>query len=152
MQDRFKDQAHLLRVAGLFVAALLVFLLLKTLLVPADFGRYGHYRAGALDDNRAHPVVYAGRAACAACHEDAAAALAKGRHATVGCEACHGALGTHAEAADPVQAKPARPDARLCPVCHAAEVAKPTGFSQVRADHADAGTCLECHQAHQPGV
>lgn len=153
MSERFKDQEHLLRVAGLFVAAILVFMLFKALLVPADFGRYGHYRAGALDDNRAHPVAFAGRATCGACHDEAARTLAQGRHAIVGCEACHGALFAHAEGADAAAAKPTRPDAGVCSVCHAPDVAKPAGFPQARVgEHADAGTCLECHKAHHPGV
>jgi hypothetical protein len=150
---RFKDVEHLVRVAALFLGGLLLFLVLKAALVPETFGRYGHYRAGALDDARARPVAFAGGGACADCHGDALEALKQGKHAGVRCEACHGPLAAHAQAEDPAAAKPQRPTAELCPVCHAANVAKPAGFPQVQVkEHAEPGTCLECHKAHQPGV
>jgi uncharacterized CHY-type Zn-finger protein len=150
MAALFKDQEHLLRVAGLFAAGLLAFLVLQQLLVPAGFGAFGPFRAGALDDNRARPLRYAGQATCVECHTDVAQVRAHGKHSKVACEACHGALSTHA--ADPEAAKPVRPDPRtLCVVCHAANVAKPTGFPQIdRAEHPD-GLCTECHVAHDPG-
>ena len=44
----FGHKEHLLRVAGLFVAGVLAFLVLQAFLVPRGFGVYGHYRAGAL--------------------------------------------------------------------------------------------------------
>jgi hypothetical protein len=151
--QRFKDQEHLLRVAGLFLVGLLAFLLLKAVLVPEGFGRYGHYRAGALDDARARPVAFAGSGACTDCHSDVVDAKKAGKHAGVRCEACHGALASHAQADDAVATKPPRPTAALCAVCHSANVAKPAGFPQVQVkEHAEPGTCLECHKAHQPGV
>jgi hypothetical protein len=146
----FKHEAHLFRVAGLFVAGLGVFLGLRAWLVPKDFGLYGHYRAGALDDNRAREVAFAGRETCEACHSDVAEARAGGKHARIGCESCHGAQARHAEAEDPAAARPQRPDARLCQTCHAQNVAKPRGFPQIDGRHAEAGTCLTCHKAHRP--
>ena len=53
MAGRFEDQMHLIRMAGVFVVGGLVFLLMRGLLVPSDFGELGHYRASALEDNRA---------------------------------------------------------------------------------------------------
>jgi hypothetical protein len=153
MGQRFRDYEHLLRVAALFVGGLLVFLFLKAMLVPRGFGLYGHYRAGALDDARARPAAFAGAGACADCHSDVVEAKKAGKHAGVRCEACHGPLVSHALADDAGATKPARPTATLCPVCHAANVAKPAGFPQVQVkQHAEPGTCLECHKAHQPGV
>jgi hypothetical protein len=150
---RFEDQEHLLRVAALFVAALLLFTLLKVALVPRGFGTYGHYRAGALEDARSQPVVFAGSGDCADCHTDVGEARKAGKHAGVRCEACHGALARHVQAEDPSSAKPQRPGADLCLVCHAANVAKPAGFPQIQAkEHAEPGTCFECHKPHQPGV
>jgi hypothetical protein len=150
---RFRDHEHLLRVAALFLGGLLVFLFLKAALVPEGFGMYGHYRAGALEDAREGSLAFAGRATCVACHEDQAVAARGGRHEGVNCEACHGAQASHAEAEDPAAAKPQRPTAASCPVCHASNVAKPAGFPQVElGDHAEAGSCLECHAAHNPGA
>jgi hypothetical protein len=148
----FKDEAHLVRLVGLLAAGLVGFLLLRGLLVPDDFGVYGHYRAGALDDNRARPVAFAGQDACEACHAEPMEAKRAGGHKGVRCEACHGALARHALADDPAALKPERPGARLCLVCHAVSVARPARFPQVDTkDHAEPGTCLECHAAHQPG-
>lgn len=150
-QGRFKDQEHLLRVIGLFLAGLVVFVLLQALLVPKDFGVYGHFRAGALDDNRARLRRYAGAESCAACHDDAARVRRAGKHAKVACEACHGPHARHAEADDPATMKPERPGPTLCLVCHAPNVAKPAGFAQVEArEHAGGASCLECHAAHDP--
>jgi hypothetical protein len=149
---RFQDQEHLFRIAGLFLAGLVVFLALRFLLVPKGFGLYGHFRAGALDDNRATPLVHAGRETCAACHSDAADALKAGKHTQVACEACHGAQAAHAEADDPSAKKPARPQASLCPVCHQANVAKPASFPQVDPkEHAGSTSCFACHRPHDPG-
>jgi predicted CXXCH cytochrome family protein len=147
----FGHGEHLVRVFGLFAAGLLLFLLAKALLVPADFGVYGHYRAGALADNRAEPLVHAGRAACAACHAERVAELGKGKHAGVGCESCHGPLAAHA--AEPKARKAQRPDGRaLCLACHRTNVARPPSFSQVDPrDHAPEGACTDCHSAHDPG-
>jgi hypothetical protein len=148
---RFADEEHLLRVVGLFLAGLLAFFLVQALLVPKGFGVYGHFRAGALDDNRAHPILHAGRATCEACHTDVADARKGGKHERIGCEACHEAQARHAEAEDPAAQKPARPDARLCLVCHTANVAKPRGFPQIDPkEHAAPGSCLTCHKAHNP--
>jgi predicted CXXCH cytochrome family protein len=152
MSARWRDAEHLFRVAGLFLAGLACFVALKVLFVPAGFGAYGHFRAGALDDNRSHPLVYAGGAACGDCHSDTAETRRAGKHAGVSCEACHGPHAGHA--ADPAATAARRPDpARLCAGCHSANVAKPRGFPAVVAEeHAGTESCLTCHTAHDPGA
>ena len=55
MSRLFGHREHLVRVAGLFLAGVVVFVVLQALLIPEGFGLYGHYRAGALADNRARP-------------------------------------------------------------------------------------------------
>ena len=142
---------HLFRMAGLFVVGIAVFLIARAVFVPEGFGRLGHYRAGALDDNAARKPVFAGRAACAECHSDEPDRLKTGPHAKVGCEACHGALGAHA--ATETDAKPARPDAgKVCLVCHRQSVSKPAGFKQIDPkEHGDgSGACGGCHDPHSP--
>ncbi|MCL4848557.1 MAG: hypothetical protein KJ066_18580 [Acidobacteria bacterium] len=152
MKGRFEDYAHVLRLVAIFAAGLVLFLMLRAWLVPDDFGVYGHYRARALDANRDHPVVFAGAQACIDCHGDVAETRAAGRHATVSCEACHGALAAHA--AGESDEIPARPDPRVgCERCHDARAGKPVAFPQVDvADHAPEGACTACHQPHSPVI
>lgn len=145
-----REAAHLLRLAGLFLAGILLFLVVRQEIVPAGFGKYGHFRAGALDDVRAHKMVYAGRDTCIACHDDVLKVLQQGKHAAVGCEACHGAQAKHAD--NPEALKPALPDARqLCVQCHEANQAKPHVFPQVKSqEHSGGENCKSCHEPHKP--
>ena len=150
MGGLFKDKEHLVRMAGLFGAGLLLFLLLRGVLIPADFGVYGHFRAGALSDNASVNLHFAGRAACASCHDDVAATKAAGPHAPIGCESCHGPLARHAD--DPQSQQPELPVATpLCVGCHAANVARPASFPQVDPpEHAQGEACDGCHSPHDP--
>ncbi len=150
MQKFFKDKEHLVRMAALFAAGVVLFVIARAVLVPKGFGLYGHYRAGALADNKARPVVHAGRAACGECHTDKKDELAAGKHAGVGCEACHGPLAKHAE--DPSALKPTKPEPKaLCLRCHLVNVAKPKTFPQVDPKtHMDGADCHGCHASHAP--
>jgi hypothetical protein len=150
MGPRFRDAEHLFRLAGLFAGGTALFLIARAILVPPGFGDYGHYRSGALLDNRQRTPVFAGRAACADCHGDAVAALAAAAHARIGCETCHGPLAAHAE--DPGALEPAIADVtRLCSDCHAAQPARPAAHPQVDvAAHAEGSACTDCHEPHAP--
>lgn len=152
MPHLFRDKEHLVRVVLLFAAGVAAFLVLQGLLTPKEFGVYGHFRTGALDDNAARPVAFAGHARCAECHGETAVAKAGGRHAGVACEACHGALARHAE--DPGALAPDRPAGRpVCLHCHTANVAKPKWFPAIDPkEHGEEGPCTACHPAHDPGV
>lgn len=151
MSRPFGPATHLFRMAGLFVVGLALFLVARKVLVPEGFGELGHFRTGAIADNRAPKLVHAGRAACAECHSEEPDRLKTGGHRGVGCEACHGALGAHA--AGETDEKPARPDAgKLCLGCHRQSVSKPAGFPQVDPkEHGDgSGSCGGCHDPHAP--
>jgi hypothetical protein len=150
MRDRFKDTEHLFRLALVFGALFVVFLGARAILKPQGFGTYGHYRAGALDDNRARARSYAGRAACLDCHEAIEAETKSGAHAGVGCEACHGPLQSHVN--DPANVVPSEPDPKsLCLTCHLENVAKPMAFPQIDpGDHAGNDDCATCHRPHTP--
>jgi hypothetical protein len=150
MGARFGHGGHLVRMAALFAAGISSFFVLRALFVPEGFGVYGHYRAGAIDDNRAQPLAFAGRAACVECHSDVKDLAKGGGHEAVRCEACHGPLAGHA--ADPAEKKAVRPDPGiLCARCHAANVARPAWMSQVDpAEHSGGEACTTCHAAHHP--
>jgi hypothetical protein len=146
----FKDREHYLRAAILLAAGVAAFLVFRTIMVPKGFGMYGHYREGALTDNRARALVFAGRSACEECHADVAELRMGSRHERVNCEACHGALAAHA--VDPGAVTPKLPEGgSLCLTCHAQNVARPVSFPQVDPqDHAGNDPCTSCHRPHHP--
>lgn len=149
---QFKDVEHLVRLGVLFAAALLVFGIARAALVPAGFGTLGHYRASAIDDVRAMPLVHAGQAACAECHVDVVDLRAKARHKAIACESCHGPLAAHAAGTD--ARKPERPlPTPLCVHCHAANTGKSRKYPTVDIkDHAGADACVSCHKPHDPRI
>lgn len=151
-----KDFAHLLRVAGVGVLGLTGFLVVRSILIPASYGRIGHYRANAVDDVKAHATKYAGRSSaetCAACHDDIFKRKAKGAHRGVWCETCHGPAGAHIE--NPAESKPLRPaeaETRVfCGRCHADNGSRPKGFPVIQTTaHNPRIACIKCHAAHSP--
>ena len=150
MRDLLRDTEHLFRLVGVFAVLGLMFLVARAVFIPAGFGTYGHYRAGALHETRELPVTYAGRAACLDCHDEIEKVKKNAKHGGVGCEACHGPLQAHV--ADPSTVVPEKPDARtLCLVCHMENLAKPVSFPQVNPkEHADEDDCVTCHDPHAP--
>jgi hypothetical protein len=146
----FRNSGHLIRPGLVLLAAVGVFLILRAAVVPKDFGKYGHYRAGALGMISALPISYAGRSQCVDCHDAEAKVHGGGKHAGVGCETCHGPLAKHAD--DPAANVPKLPAvAGLCWRCHEKDAAKPKGFPQVdTVAHSQGVLCDSCHQPHNP--
>jgi len=150
--SRFKDAEHLLRLLLVFLAGMVVFVVVRRILVPRSFGEYGHYRGNAISEIASQPVVFAGHSSCETCHTDVVAVKARGAHARVNCEACHGAQAKHTE--DPGTVQPPKLDtAVLCSRCHASNAAKPAHFPQVAAEEHSSGLpCDTCHQPHNPRI
>ena len=148
----FKDAGHLFRLAGVFVAGLLIFLVIRGFLVPKSFGQFGHYRADAVTEIAARPIKFAGHESCEGCHADVLDKKKNGKHAGVNCEACHGPQAQHVD--DPTSVKPAKLDtAVLCARCHEANAAKPRNFPQVDTEEHSTGLpCDTCHQPHSPVI
>lgn len=138
---------RLLIVFGLLVAALLA---ARHFLIPKTFGQLGHYRAAAIDEIAALPIKYAGREACAACHEDIAKLHGGRKHAGVTCEVCHGPAAAHVNS--PLEVKlPAPRERARCPLCHGYDPSRPTGFPQIDpATHNPLKPCISCHNPHAP--
>lgn len=150
MNGWLRDRIHLIRMLGLMLALLVVFLVVRSVAVPKGFGLYGHYRAPALDAIAARPPAFAGHAVCEECHDDVVAVRKGSKHAQIHCETCHGASAAHA--ANPDSVRPVLPDGRkLCLGCHTADAARPSWFPQIDPkEHAPEGLCTECHPHHHP--
>jgi uncharacterized CHY-type Zn-finger protein len=145
----FRSYAHLFRLAAMFAVGVGVFLGLRAMLVPSDYGKLGRYRAGALTQIAARPVSYAGQLVCIDCHTDVAGLRKANAHARISCESCHGPNAAHA--ADPSVAAH-KPDPRaICAVCHTPDPARDRAIKTVKfAEHADPGPCTTCHSPHAP--
>lgn len=145
-----KGAGHLIRVAGVFLAGIIAFLMFRAFMVPRTFGEYGHYRGDAITEVAALPVVHAGHQTCETCHTDILDEKSKGKHAGVACEACHGPQAKHAD--DPGSILPQLPDPGvLCAQCHEASAAKPGWFPQVATvEHSGGMVCDTCHRPHDP--
>lgn len=139
---------QLLRLVLVTLAIIATYSVARVLLTPATFGQYGHFRGAALGDAAARPLVYAGAKACDECHGETITQLAKARHKTISCEACHGPNRPHVRNPDIV---PVKLNDQHCLRCHLADAARPAKHRQVTlTEHYPGEKCIECHVAHQP--
>jgi hypothetical protein len=136
--------------SAIAIVVLVSFFGLQAFFVPESFGKYGHYRANAVDTVAKLPIAYAGAKVCVECHDEEGKVKAKGFHRSVSCEVCHGPSAGHVE--DPGTIKPTAPRQRgLCPLCHNYSPSRPTGFPQiVTAQHNPGKPCMSCHKPHDP--
>ena len=134
----------------LFVILMAIFIIGRKLLIPKTFGKYGHYRAAAVDLNMAVKIKYAGQQACAECHDDVVELKSQYPHRNISCESCHGPAYAHSQ--DPgEQAIIVPKDRDFCLVCHDYNASRPTGFPQIDGTtHNPAKVCMTCHQPHSP--
>jgi hypothetical protein len=146
--NKIPEQAKRLVLVSIVLLTLLI--ATRTILVPSDFGKYGHYRASAVDEIVAQNIQYAGHELCNECHEDLAEIKSDGYHRSVACEVCHGPAAAHTE--DPGTIELPAPRARgYCPLCHEYLPARPTGFPQIiAASHNPIKPCITCHDPHDP--
>jgi hypothetical protein len=147
---RIPDQGK--RLVVLLAIVVVVFIPVRSSLIPDDFGKIGHYRASALQEAAALDIQYAGHQLCNDCHDDIVETKATGHHLNVNCEVCHGPSYAHAEADDPDEMLPIAPRGRdHCPMCHGYLASRPTGFPQIVTDsHHPLKACISCHDPHEP--
>lgn len=146
--DRLPEQFKRLSIP---VALLIVsFILTRHLLIPSDFGKFGHYRASAVDEIIAQDIKYIGHTACEDCHDDVMEAIGHSYHRNVMCEVCHGPAAAHIE--DPSGNQlPAPRERGYCPLCHEYLPSRPTGFPQIVSEsHNPMRACVSCHNPHDP--
>jgi hypothetical protein len=137
------------RLAVVFVIVISLFLFVRPYLIPNDFGKYGHFRASAVDEIAAQNIQYMGHVACLDCHDDITGLKQTGFHRDVSCEVCHGPAVEHIEG--DLLEMPAPRERGYCPLCHEYLPSRPTGFPQIiSASHNPMEACISCHDAHDP--
>ena len=134
----------------LFVLLVAIFLVARYFLVPESFGEAGHYRFDSLDDNRAKPMHYAGKDACAECHEDYLLEQSN-MQAGLSCETCHGPGLAHYD--NPDTARLLLPIEREhCGLCHSYNPSRSSGVITMidLNEHNPEDNCIDCHNPHTP--
>lgn len=134
----------------LFAIFITLFLVARYFLVPASFGDQGHYRFNSVEENKEKAMQYAGKEACAECHDDKAEELSSGMHANLSCESCHGPGMVHYE--NPETTNIGKPDERVfCGLCHSFNPTRKDKIAQINLDeHNIDNKCIECHNPHNP--
>jgi hypothetical protein len=138
------------RIALVTGVALAAILSLRFVVLPREYFSTSRHRASTVERELAKPVSFAGMVACRECHEDVYETKDHSFHKGLGCETCHGPSKKHAE--DPMTVKPYAPrDRKFCPVCHAYDPGRPTGFPQINPmSHNPRVACITCHNPHDP--
>jgi hypothetical protein len=138
------------RLSILLIILIVFFIIVRSWLVPPDFGEYGHYRTSAIDENISQEIIYAGQDICYDCHDEVVESKSLGYHKNIACEVCHGPAANHTD--DPEEFVLEAPRERgYCPICHEYLPSRPTGFPQiVAASHNPMRPCIACHEPHDP--
>lgn len=147
---QFKLPPQITRLVILTIAIVGSYVLARQIFVPKSFGKYGHYRADAIQEIAAREPKYGGQESCNECHSEVLVKVAKFEHKTVSCESCHGASKAHGD--DPDHHDAAKLSSDLCLRCHEFNISRPAIIKQVEAKkhYSDKGKCMECHIPHQP--
>ncbi|MBI5836562.1 MAG: hypothetical protein HZB25_04895 [Candidatus Eisenbacteria bacterium] len=138
------------RIAVVVAVVLVGAVALRFFIIPQSYFSTALHRSSTVKREAARAVHYAGAQACRECHQEQFDAKAVGNHKNLGCETCHGPSAAHAE--DPSSVKPEAPrDRKFCPVCHAYDPSRPTGFPQINpTSHNPLKPCVSCHNPHAP--
>lgn len=150
---------HVFRPLFVVIVVVILFLIARQAVVPADFGvngknyTYGFHRKGSIDDWKAVKVKYMGKEYCRECHEEKVVENLTSPHKTIQCENCHGPAVGHPEKIEQLSNTF---DRLLCLRCHA-HLPYPQSN---RADmpfvdpdeHNPDQICYECHNPHHPNL
>lgn len=150
---------HVLRPLYLAIAFVVLLLLVRQQIVPADFGvngenfTYGYHRAGDIEDWESFPVKYQGKEYCGGCHMEQYDSNMASKHREIQCENCHSPAGNHPE--DPAKLNIDR-GRHLCLRCHAALPYPSSHRSELPAIDPEAHNtgmeCIMCHNPHKPSL
>ncbi len=132
-----------------FAVFITIFILARSVVVPASFGDYGWYRGDSVGDFASIEPVYSTSDKCEGCHSEYTD-WAAGEHKTVSCETCKGPGSEHIlnPAANEMDVDTSRD---FCALCHNQNPSRPVEFSQKNVSvHNRGQLCIECHNPHDP--
>ena len=148
MKTRFKLPPQIVRLVLLTIGIVGSYFVARVFLTPESFGQYGWYRGDALVEQMSRPRSYAGKKACADCHDKQTDQLTKFGHKTLSCEVCHGPAQAHV---DDFDIKPPVLAHGHCLRCHEANPSRPAGHKQINSrEHYAGEKCAGCHVPHAP--
>lgn len=158
-----KQAAHIVRLAVVLIVIGVLFLVVRTVMVPENFGihggyTYGYFRAESEQEQASGVPVYRGSEKCKECHDPQYAIWSSGRHSSVGCETCHGNWKAHNSNRKEAVIKDT--SVQACMVCHAKIAGRPEGFPQIDSisqhvndkggQYQEGQSCSVCHNPHSP--
>ena len=148
---------HVYRPLIIILGVVVVYLVVRPLVVPPDFGigkngyTYAWHRKGAENDAKSVKVKYKGAQYCSACHAEVHAYWSTHIHGTIKCENCHGPAIDHP--VDPPKLTIDR-SRELCLRCHAYLPYAESGRALIKgidpAAHNPKFHCSLCHNPHGP--
>lgn len=163
-----KDIRHLIRAGILALLVIIIFTIVRSIALPPSWGKYGHYRASAIDEEMAKPLVYQGHPTCKICHSQKKGGYpgyeewSAGKHSGINCETCHGPGNKHIEKSSPKKETiEINRKKELCLRCHLKLPARPgttSSFPQPQIDlekhikEKGEISCLKCHNPHHPDL
>lgn len=148
------------RAVLVFVAIIGLLLLGRALFIPDSWGELGYYRADAIKDELAKPLVHGQNDSCKECHAEVYDLKQQSEHARLACESCHAPVSQHVENGKKIADMPRKlgePQVELCLSCHQKTPGRPEKFpmieypghleeQKVKTTH----TCDQCHTVHAP--
>ena len=150
-------KSHVWRPLFVALGIVAMMLLLRTVLVPSDFGvhergyMYGFHRKSNEADWKAVAVKYKTSEGCKECHEKNYTQIKASAHADISCENCHGPQLNHPDDPPTLSIDRSR---QLCLRCHLQLPYKASdrgSLKGINPDTHNAGAdCVLCHVSHDP--
>ncbi len=152
---------HILRPLWVVLGVLVLFLLVRSFMVPDDFGvhgrnfTYGFHRAGSIDEWKEFPLKYQGKESCSSeeCHSEQYQQNMASMHSLIECENCHGPALNHPDEPESLVLDTSRD---LCLRCHSQLLYPTSQRSEIPGilpgDHNVDEACSNCHNPHNPDL
>ncbi|MEN8006658.1 MAG: hypothetical protein ABFS42_06550 [Candidatus Krumholzibacteriota bacterium] len=164
MQPGYKSspKAHVVRIVLTLAVIVTASVVLRQVFLPDEFGKHGHYRPGAVEDEANRETRIRTNESCFDCHPLIKEIHVDGVHKTVMCEVCHGAYADHVKDDQVIGAMPVASGGDIKPLCVKCHnkivqamppetiklVAMPEHLEErkFRTHH----ICDQCHHVHAP--